>query len=103
MKIFAAVLALAACTDTPDWREANPTQTKVELKRVWLPQPKELDLLFVVDGAQAMAPSADTVAANAPRFVQVLDVVGGGRPQLHLGVTTTDLGEDGSSASPPAG
>jgi hypothetical protein len=48
-----------------------------------------------------MIAKQDTLAANFETFVNVLETIPGGLPDLHLGVITTDMGTKGSSSPTP--
>lgn len=51
-----------------------------------------VDLLFVVDNSGSMLEEQGSLTANFNRFVNVLDSIEGGRPDLHIGVVSTDMG-----------
>jgi len=53
---------------------------------------RSVDLLFVIDNAGSMFGEQAIVRANFPALIQKLKEVMGGLPNVHLGVTTTDLG-----------
>ena len=63
---------------------------------------RDVDVLFVVDDSPAMLDKQRNLTDKFPNFINVLDFVDGGRPNLHLGVVTTDLGTKGA-ADPQAG
>lgn len=67
---------------------------------------RNLDLLFVIDDSPSMADKQNNLANNFPNFINVLQAVPGGLPNLHLAVVTTDMGTKGSAdtaAGPPVG
>jgi hypothetical protein len=96
------LLALAACTEpaSPDLPEATSHVSRHEIP---VSRPAQLDVLFVIDNSQAMAPHRDALIANATSFAGVLTT--GGVHDLHLGFVTTDVGTRGPSgeASVPHG
>ena len=51
-----------------------------------------LDVLFVVDNSGAMAEEQAALAAGASRFIDALDETVGHRLDLHIGVTSTNVG-----------
>lgn len=86
-----AASLLAGCPDR-EVSQVIPGQDKAEVKDIPLQLNRNLDLLFVVDNSGSMKEEQDGLAANFPKFIQVLDQVQGGRPDLHLGVVSTDVG-----------
>jgi hypothetical protein len=52
----------------------------------------DMDLLFMVDNSASMTPIQQNLAANFPGFVEVLDQLPGGLPDVHLAVVTSSLG-----------
>jgi len=53
---------------------------------------RDVDMLFVVDNSGSMAGEQATLRANFPALMTALKNMVGGLPNVHLGVTTTDLG-----------
>ncbi len=51
-----------------------------------------VDLLFVIDNSASMAGEQANVRVNFPAYLTSLRNMEGGLPDLHLGVTSTDLG-----------
>lgn len=62
---------------------------------------RDLDILFVIDDSPSMADKQQNLADNLPNFVNVLNTVPGGLPNVHVGVVTTDMGTS-SQTDPPA-
>ncbi len=90
---FGALTAalLAGCPDR-EVSQVLPGQDKAEVKDIPLQLNRNLDLLFVVDNSGSMKEEQGGLTANFPKFIQVLDQVQGGRPDLHLGVISTNVG-----------
>jgi len=63
---------------------------------------RNLDLLFVIDDSPSMADKQVNLANNFPNFINVLNALPGGLPDLHLGVVTTDIGTKGTETAPAA-
>ncbi len=61
---------------------------------------RDLDLLFVIDDSPSMLDKQANLVANFPTFINVLNSLPGGLPNLHLGVVSTDMGTRGSEAAP---
>jgi hypothetical protein len=53
---------------------------------------RAVDLLFVVDNSGSMADEQDRLRRQFPLLMQELRTMRGGLPDLHIGVTSTDLG-----------
>ena len=56
------------------------------------PPTSEVDLLFVIDNSGSMAGEQANLRANFPALMTQLASAAGGLPNVHIGVTTTDLG-----------
>jgi hypothetical protein len=67
---------------------------------------RDLDVLFVIDDSSSMAPLQRKLAASFPVFIDVLEHLPGGLPNLHLAVVSSSMGA-GRNASiegcPPGG
>ncbi len=93
MRVYCPVLAAAlstcvlACSAAPPQRSA-----KQELASVAALPNHDLDILFVVDSSGSMADEQRLLATNFPRFMQQLERLPGGLPNVHIGVVTPDLG-----------
>lgn len=97
--LVASVLALASCVDEP-WQSVEVEQTRVERKFMLLRHPLSLDVLFVVDPSAQQAPYADVLARAAPRWIDNLQQLVKGYPELHLAVTSSDPALDGAFRFP---
>ncbi len=51
-----------------------------------------IDLLFVIDNSNSMREEQASLVANFNRFVNVLQELDSGLPDIHIGVVTTNLG-----------
>ena len=59
-----------------------------------------IDILFMVDNSKAMAPLQRQLLAGFDAFLNTLDNIPGGTPDLHVGVISSDMGAgDGSFES----
>jgi len=94
-RIALAVLALAACKDTEI--VIGGLQEVTSLRS--LPN-RDLDILFVIDNSPSMADDQAALAANFPVMMDVLSELDGDLPNLHIGITTSDMG---TSGGPPIG
>jgi len=84
-------LLLAACP-TRDISSLAVTPA-VELKKeIPVATNRNVDILFVIDNSTSMNDKQDTLAANFPLFINVLNAIQGGLPNVHIGVTSSDVG-----------
>ena len=101
MKRFgiAALAAAIGCGDdaqtkTIDAPNAIDASTVVRSEVLSLPAAaiRSVDILFMIDDSPSMLDKQQSLIANFPNFVNVIDGLPGGRPDLHIGVVTSDLG-----------
>jgi hypothetical protein len=86
-----AMLALAACP-TRDISKLDPSPAS-ELKRdIEVSANRDVDILFVIDNSDSMQEEQTSLAANFPRFIDVLRTIPGGLPNVHIGVVSSDVG-----------
>lgn len=97
------VLGLVSLTGCPDRTIAkvNPQQGRVETKNIPITPERDLDILFVIDDSGSMADKQNNVRANFSRFIEVLETIPGGLPDVHIGVVTSDLGTKGADDAQP--
>lgn len=86
--------ALSGCVDR-DVSAVEPEGDRVFTTTIPLDLRRQLDLLFVVDNSGSMAGEQASLAAQFPRFMDILARVEGGAPDLHIGVVTSDVGAVG--------
>lgn len=97
-----ATLGLLA-TGCPDRTisEVNPEQGRVEYKDIPVTVNRNIDILFVIDDSVSMADKQTNIRENFPNFVNVLNTIAGGLPDLHIGVVSSDGGSKGSEDTTP--
>ena len=100
---IACASLLAGCPDRTI-SEVNPQQGRVEYKEIPVTLNRNLDLLFVVDDSPSMLDKQNNIKANFPKFIEVLNTIQGGLPDVHIGVVSSDMGTKGTadSAAGPA-
>jgi hypothetical protein len=88
---LAAVALLAGCP-AREVAEVQPKPTKEELKDIPVEINRDIDILFVIDNSGSMAEEQASLTANFSRFINVLQNIDGGLPNVHIGVVSSDLG-----------
>ncbi len=103
----ASFLAIAACgsllAGCPDRTisEVNPQQGRVEYKEIPITLNRNLDILFVVDDSPSMLDKQLNIKNNFPKFIEVLNTIQGGLPDVHIGVVSSDVGTKGTQDAAP--
>jgi hypothetical protein len=86
---------LAGCPDRTI-SEVNPQQGRVEYKDIPVTVNRDIDILFIIDDSPSMLDKQTNLKTNFPNFINVLNTIEGGLPNVHLGVVTSDLGTKGA-------
>jgi hypothetical protein len=89
------LLVLAACPDRPI-ASVYPEQGSVEQKDLPAVEERNVDILFLVDNSLSMEAEQTSLRANFPRFMNILETIEGGAPNMHIGVVTSNLGQSAS-------
>lgn len=108
---LASVVAGALLTGCPDrtLSEVDPIPENVEKKSIPVKLNRNIDILFVVDDSGSMIEEQTSLRNNFPAFINVLNTIEGGLPDVHLGVISTNAGTGGvniggcSTATAPNG
>ena len=92
--MFASFLLLLSLPGCPDRTisEVNPEQGRVESTSFPVNLNRAVDILFIIDDSGSMADKQSNLRANFPNFINVLNTVQGGLPDIHLGVVSSDMG-----------
>ncbi|HEY5951773.1 MAG TPA: hypothetical protein VIV40_40035 [Kofleriaceae bacterium] len=69
---------------------------RTEVARVPITPNRDLDLLFVIDDSPSMLDKQTNLKSAFPAFINELNLVEGGLPNVHIGVVTSDLGTKGA-------
>ena len=91
---------LAGCPDRTI-SEVTPQQGRVEYKDIPVTVNRDIDILFVIDDSPSMLDKQTNLKNNFPNFINVLNTIEGGLPNVHLGVVSSDIGTkaaDGTAA-----
>src|SRR6476661_2622439 len=86
---------LAGCPDRTI-SEVNPQQGRVEFKDIPVSVNRDIDILFIIDDSPSMLDKQTNLKNNFPEFINVLNTIEGGLPNVHLGVVSSDLGTSGA-------
>ena len=91
---LAALLGTAVQAGCPsrDVSKVDPRQATEQNKEIPINLSRDLDLLFVIDNSISMKQEQDSLSANFPDFIDILEGIEGGLPSLHLGVVSSDMG-----------
>lgn len=100
--LLPAVMLAASVACTSNGLHVTAQSSLVEIAATALEPNRNLDVLFVIDTSWSMADERARLAANIPRFIDQLQNGIGGMPNLHIAVTSTDMGTLGN-ANPMAG
>lgn len=89
-----SILGLALLAGCPDRTisEVNPQQGRVEYKDIPVTVNRDIDILFIIDDSPSMLDKQTNLKNNFPNFINVLNTIEGGLPNVHIGVVTSDLG-----------
>jgi len=95
---FLGLAVAGLLTGCPDRSisEVNPLQGRVEAKDIPIKINRKVDILFLIDNSPSMADKQKNLADNFPKFIDVLDSIQGGRPDVHIAVVTSDMGSNGA-------
>lgn len=88
---IASVSLLSGCPDR-EVAEVTPAQNKQNFKEIPVKLERDVDLLFVIDNSGSMGQEQASLAANFNGFINVLQNIEGGLPNVHIGVVSTDTG-----------
>ena len=85
------LFALAACP-TRDISQLSVSPAIEIKKEIPVSTNRNVDILFVIDNSTSMADKQNAVASNFTRFIDVLNAIPGGLPNVHIGVVSSDVG-----------
>jgi len=93
-RLYLSALGLLALAGCPDRKisEVNPEQDKIETKDIPVQLNRDVDVLFVIDNSGSMDEEQTSLATNFPVFIDRLETIEGGLPNVHLGVVSSDMG-----------
>ena len=98
-------IGLLGCLDRTI-SKVNPQQGRVEYKDIPVTVNRDIDILFIIDNSPSMLDKQTNLKNNFPNFINVLNTIQGGLPNVHIGVVTSDdgtKGADDATAGPSIG
>jgi len=90
--IVAAALPLVWACNARKLVEPDPRPTRTFNNVFQETVNRDVDILFMVDDSQSMAPLQGKLATNFPDFMNVLKGLPGGLPNVHIGIVSSDMG-----------
>lgn len=88
---IAMVTTLAGCPSR-EVSKVDIAQQKQDKKNIPVSNIRDIDILFVIDDSDSMKEEQSSLAANFPRFIESLEKIQGGLPNVHIGVISTNMG-----------
>jgi len=89
--LASALPVLSGCPDR-DVSAVDPNQSKEQQKEIPVSLNRDIDILFLVDNSGSMRQEQESLANNFPRFIDVLESIEGGLPNVHIGVISSNVG-----------
>src|SRR4029450_12960697 len=99
LPVVVLTVGLGALTGCPnrDVSKVDPNQAKEEQAYIPVSLNRDVDILFVVDDSSSRRQEQEALAYNFPLFINVLKSEGD-LPNIHLGVTSSNVGTDPGGA-----
>ena len=88
----ALMIALLAGCPNREVSRVDPGQQKESENLIPVELNRDVDILFVIDNSGSMSEEQASLTANFARFINVLQTIEGGLPNIHMGVISTDMG-----------
>ncbi len=90
--LAAATLGLFAGCPDREVSKVVPNQDKEEFKDIPVQLNRDIDILFMIDNSGSMEEEQVSLSANFPEFINVLNNIEGGAPNMHIAVVSSDVG-----------
>ncbi len=97
--LLSVILLSASGCPQREVSRVSPVQAKEQEKRIPVEINRDLDILFVIDNSHSMQQEQDSLAANFPQFIELLQTIEGGLPNVHIGVVSTNVGANTAIAN----
>jgi len=85
-------VAFAAGCPGREVARVDPAPVKEEFKDIPVEINRDIDLLFVIDNSGSMQEEQASLTNNFQNFINILENIEGGLPNVHIGVVSTDTG-----------
>ncbi len=82
----------AAGCPTRDVSNLSPHNEPELVKEIPIDLNRDIDILFVIDNSVSMAQEQLSLEANFPRFINVLETIQGGLPNVNIAVVSSNVG-----------
>ena len=92
-------LATAASCAAPERDGTGETKAVTIAAATASAAPGDLDVLLMIDDSSGMASMQAKLAAQLPSFINVLENLPSGLPNIHIAVVSSDLGAPGDSTT----
>jgi hypothetical protein len=92
-------LAMAASCASPERDGTLETKAGAIAAATGSAGPGDLDVLFMIDDSAGMGSMQTKLAAQIPSFIDALENLPNGLPNIHIAVVSSDLGAPGDSTS----
>ncbi len=89
---MSSLLLLNSSCDDRSVGIVDPNPVGEQIKEIAIGNNRNLDVLFVIDNASSMETRQQALSRGFGAFIDELEVLGAGRPNLHIGVISSDLG-----------
>ncbi|MBI4510352.1 MAG: VWA domain-containing protein [Deltaproteobacteria bacterium] len=90
-----ALASLAIACPDREVKRIDPEPQGEHYKEIPVGQNRDVDILFVIDNSSSMSGEQTSLKTNFPAFINVLESIEGGLPNVHIGVVTSDVGVNG--------
>jgi hypothetical protein len=88
---IATVTALAGCPSR-EVSKVDIGQQKQDKKRIPVVAERDIDILFLIDDSDSMGEEQQSLTENFPRFIEKLEAIQGGLPNVHIGIISSNVG-----------
>lgn len=93
--VLASTLGLLSACPGRDVSAVDPNQSKEEQKEIPVSVNRDIDILWVIDNSGSMEQEQVSLANNFPKFIEVLNGIEGGLPNIHMAIVSSDMGTPG--------
>jgi hypothetical protein len=99
LRRLALILLVMAGCPSREVTRIDPSQQKQERKDIPVEVNRDIDILFVIDNSGSMGEEQASLTTNFFNFINVLEGIEGGMPNVHIGVVSSNVGAGGQPIS----